>query len=130
MSDDSKQSEEIVSETLPDPGKKVAEIKSSARRQILGNLITLLDQAYEKSGTNKTKSRVQQKWFTIFGYLAQVSTRIVRDLEYENLRSELDELKKQVLTNDVTTLRRTVATQGHGSREKNSRKSDPPFDSH
>jgi hypothetical protein len=130
MSDDSKQSEKIVSETLRDPGNKVAEIKSSARRQILDNLIALLDQAYEKSGSNKTKSRVQQKWFTIFGYLAQVSTRIVRDLEYENLRSELDELKKQVLTNDVTRLRRTIATPRHGSREKSPRKSDAYCDSH
>jgi hypothetical protein len=87
----------------------------------LDNLIALLDQAYERSSRNKTRSRVQQKWFTIFGYLAQVSTRIVRDLEYENLRSELDELKKLVLKEDVpTTLRRTIAKEGHGSREKNS----------
>jgi hypothetical protein len=129
MSDDLKQSEKIVSEAFHDPGKKVAEIKSTARRQILDNLITLLDQAYQKSGENQSRSRVQQKWFTIFGYLAQVSTRIVRDLEYESLRSELDELKKQVLTDDVTTLRRTIATQGHGSREKNSRKSDAHCDS-
>jgi len=130
MSDDSKQSEKIVSEAIRDPGKKVAEIKSSARRQILDNLITLLDQAYEKSGTNKTKSRVQQKWFTIFGYLAQVSTRIVRDLEYENLRSELDELKRQVLTNNGTSLRGTVIAPRHGTGEESQRQGDTQIDSH
>jgi len=130
MSDDSKQSEKVVSELLGDPGKKVADLKFSARRQVLDNLVSLLDQAYQKSRTNKTRTRVQQRWFTIFGYLAQVSTRIVRDLEYENLRSELDELKRQVLTDDVTRLRRTIVAPGHGAREKSQSKSDPRSDSH
>lgn len=130
MSDGSKQSEKIVSELLRDPGQKIAEVKSSARRQILNNLVSLLDQAYQKSGENQSKSRAQQKWFTIFGYLAQVSTRIVRDLEYENLRSELDELKKQVLTNDVTSLRGTLTAQRHGTRDENQSQSDSHIDSH
>src|SRR5712692_56557 len=130
MSDESKESEKIVSELLRDPGQKVAELKSSARRQILNNLVSLLDQAYRKSGTNKTQSKVQQKWFTIFGYLAQVSTRIVRDLEYENLRSELDELKRQVLTNDVTSLRGSITSPGHGPRDVIQRLGDAQRDSH
>jgi hypothetical protein len=130
MSDESKESEKIVSELLRDPGQKVAELKSSARRQILNNLVSLLDQAYRRSGTNKTQSKVQQKWFTIFGYLAQVSTRIVRDLEYENLRSELDELKRQVLTNDVTSLRGAVTAPGHGPREESQSQGDAQRDSH
>jgi hypothetical protein len=130
MSDESKESEKIVSELLRDPGQKVAELKSSARRQILNNLVSLLDQAYRKSGTNKTQSKVQQKWFTIFGYLAQVSTRIVRDLEYENLRSELDELKRQVLTKDVTSLRGAVTAPGHGPREESQSQGDVQRDSH
>ena len=130
MSDDSKQSEKVVSELLGDPGKKVADLKFSARRQILDNLVSLLDQAYQKSRTNKTRTRVQQRWFTIFGYLAQVSTRIVRDLEYENLRSELDELKRQVLTNDVTSLRGTVIAPGHGTREESQGQGDAQRDSH
>ncbi len=130
MSDDSKQSEKIISELVRDPGQKIAELKSSARRQILDNLVSLLDQAYRKSrAKKKTDSREKQKWFTIFGYLAQVSTRIVRDLEYENLRSELDELKKQVLTDDVTSLRRTIVAPGHGTGEKNQSKSDAQGDS-
>ena len=130
MSDDSKQSEKIISELVRDPGQKIAELKSSARRQILDNLVSLLDQAYRKSrAKKKTDSREKQKWFTIFGYLAQVSTRIVRDLEYENLRSELDELKKQVLTDDVTSLRRTIVAPGHGTREENQSKSDAQGDS-
>jgi len=130
MSDESKQSEKTVSELLRDPGQKVVELKSSARRQILNNLVSLLDQAYQKSGENQSKSRAQQKWFTIFGYLAQVSTRIVRDLEYENLRSELDELKRQVLPNDVTTLRGAVPSQRHGSRDESQGQSDSQIDSH
>ena len=130
MSDESKQSEKIVSELLRDPGQKVAELKSSARRQILNNLVSLLDQAYQKSGENQSKSRAQQKWFTIFGYLAQVSTRIVRDLEYENLRSELDELKRQVLPNDVRSLRGAVPSQRHGSRDESQGQSDSQIDSH
>jgi len=130
MSDESKESEKIVSELLRDPGQKVAELKSSARRQILNNLVSLLDQAYRRSGTNKTQSKVQQKWFTIFGYLAQVSTRIVRDLEYENLRSELDELKRQVLTNDVTSLRGAVIAPRHGTGEESERQGDAQRDSH
>jgi len=131
MSNESKQSEKIASELLRDPGQKVAEVKSSARRQILDDLVSLLDQAYRKSRTKKkTDSRVQQKWFTIFGYLAQVSTRIVRDLEYENLRSELDELKRQVLTNDVTSLRGTVIAPRHGTREESQGQGDAQRDSH
>src|SRR3989442_6352182 len=129
MSDESKQSEKIVSELLRDPGQKVAEVKSSARRQILNNLVSLLDQAYQQSGENQSKSRAQQKWFTIFGYLAQVSTRIVRDLEYENLRSELDELKRQVLTDDVTDLRRTIIAPRHGTRAESQGQSDTLSDS-
>ncbi len=130
MSDESKKSEKIVSELLGDPSQKVAELKSSARRQILNNLVSLLDQAYQKSGENQSRSRAQQKWFTIFGYLAQVSTRIVRDLEYENLRSELDELKRQVLTNDVTSLRGAVIAPRHGTREESQRQGDAHSDSH
>ena len=130
MSDESKQSEKIVSELLRDPGQKVAEVKSSARRQILNNLVSLLDQAYQKSGENQSRSKAQQKWFTIFGYLAQVSTRIVRDLEYENLRSELDELKRQVLTKDVTSLRGAVITSRHGTGEESERQGDAQRDSH
>jgi hypothetical protein len=130
MSDESKQPEKIVTELLRDPSQKVAELKSSARRQILNNLVSLLDQAYQKSGENQSRSRAQQKWFTIFGYLAQVSTRIVRDLEYENLRSELDELKRQVLTNDGTSLRGTVIAPRHGTGESSQRQGDAPIDSH
>ena len=130
MSDESKQSEKIVSELLRDPGQKVAEVKSSARRQILNNLVSLLDQAYQKSVENQSRSKAQQKWFTIFGYLAQVSTRIVRDLEYENLRSELDELKRQVLTKDVTSLRGAVITSRHGTGEESERQGDAQRDSH
>jgi hypothetical protein len=130
MSDESKQSEKIVSEILRDPGQKVAEVKSSARRQILNNLVSLLDQAYQKSGENQSRSKAQQKWFTIFGYLAQVSTRIVRDLEYENLRSELDELKRQVLTKDVTSLRGAVVAPRHGTGEESERQGDAQRDSH
>jgi hypothetical protein len=124
MSDDPKQSEKIVSELLRDPGSKVAQLRSVARRQILDNLVSLLDLAYQKSSLVKSTSKMQQRWFTIFGYLAQVSTRIVRDLEYENLRSELDELKRQVLTNDVTRLRRTIVAPGHGAREQSQPKKD------
>src|SRR6266571_1020534 len=131
MSDDSKQSEKIISELVRDPGQKIAELKSSARRQILDNLVSLLDQAYRKSrAKKKTDSREKQKWFTIFGYLAQVSTRIVRDLEYENLRSELDELKRQVLPNDVRSLRGAVPSQRHGSRDESQGQSDSQIDSH
>ncbi len=129
MSDNSKQSEKIISELLPDPGRKVNEIKSAARRQILDTLISLLDIAYQRSGLTKNTSRVQQRWFTIFGYLAQVSTRIVRDLEYEQLRSELDELKKKVLANDVTRLRRTILAPRYGARESTRRKRSTISDS-
>jgi len=129
MSDNSKQSEKIISELLPDPGRKVNEIKSAARRQILDTLISLLDIAYRRSGLTKNTSRVQQRWFTIFGYLAQVSTRIVRDLEYEQLRSELDELKKKVLANDVTRLRRTILAPRYGARESTRRRRSTISDS-
>jgi hypothetical protein len=130
MSDVPKQSEQIISELLRDPGQKVTELKSVARRQILNNLVSLLDMAYQKSSLVKSTSKMQQRWFTIFGYLAQVSTRIVRDLEYESLRSELDELKRKVLANDVIRLRRTVLAPRHGARESNWRKNSLHGDSH
>lgn len=117
MSDASKQTEKTISELLRDTGLKVAELKSNSRRQILDNLVSLLDLAYKKGSNVKSTSKTQQRWFTIFAYLAQVSTRIVRDLEYENLRSELDELKKQVLPNDVRRLRRTILAPRHGAHD-------------
>ena len=117
MSDDSKQSKKILAELFRDPSIKASELKTGARREILDTLVSLLQMAYQKSTAVKSTPTVRQRWVTIFGYLAQVSNRMVRDLEYESLRSELDDLKKQVLTKDVIRLRRTIYAPRHGGRE-------------
>jgi hypothetical protein len=130
MSDDSKQSEKIASELLRDPGAKINELKVSTRREILDALVSLMEMTRQKSRLVKSSPRVQQRWVTIFGYLAQVSTRVVRDLEYESLRSELDELKKQVLTKDVIRLRRTTFSPRHGGGDETLLQRQPRRDSH
>lgn len=114
MSEDKGQIAEILPELAPKPEPKVAEVKAEARRKILDNIVSLLDLAYKK-GHRIKQTKEQQRWFTIFGYLAQVSTRIVRDLEYEALRSELDALKKQVLNRDGVRLRRAILASRDGA---------------
>jgi hypothetical protein len=116
MSDDPKQAEKLLSELIQDPRVKSGALKTAARREILDNLVSLLAMAYKKSTDTKNSSAVRQRWVTIFGYLSQVSNRMVRDLEYEALRSELDELKKKVLTKDVIRLRRTIYAPRNGAR--------------
>ena len=116
MSNASRESEKILSELIRDPGIKATALKAAARREILDTLISLLDMAYKKGTMRRGSSAARQRWVTIFGYLAQVSNRMVRDLEYESLRSELDELKKKVLTKDVIRLRRTIYAPRNGAR--------------
>ncbi len=115
MSDEPKQSEKVLSELFRDSGIKTSELKTAVRREILDNLISLLHMAYQKSTMAKSPPAVRQRWVTLVGFLAQVSNRMIRDLEYESLRSELDELKKQVLTKDVIRLRRTILPPGNGA---------------
>ena len=119
MSDESKQSEKILSELFRDPTIKASELKASVRREILDSLISLLHLAYQKSTMTRGSPGVRQRWVTLFGFLAQVSNRMIRDLEYESLRSELDELKKQVLSKDVIRLRRTIYARRHGELGSN-----------
>jgi len=123
MNESSNESEKIISEILVDAAIKNSEIRSESRKQLLSTLSSMMDHAYRKGTRQGANARLQQRWFTIVGYLAQVSTRLVRDLEYEQLRSELDELKKRVLPDNVNRLRRAIYAANHGKNGESANKS-------
>jgi hypothetical protein len=85
----------------PLPG--IPRVKSARRETILARLSILMERACEKGLSKKLDPREQQKWFTIAAYVAQVMGRVVRDLDYEGLRNEMDELKEQLEANNVST---------------------------
>ena len=70
-------------------------IKSVHRDEVLKRLASILDAAFKKTVVPRQSIQTQQRWFTICGYLAQVMARLVRDLEYEKLRADMDDLKRK-----------------------------------
>ncbi len=85
---------DIANDTKSD---EVVRLKSLKREEMLEKLTSLMVLAFQKASSNKLPPRNQQKWVTICGYLAQVAARIVTDLQYEKLRSDIDQLDEQVL---------------------------------
>ena len=98
--------ENVIKETLKNANTQagITQEKLSTRGQIIAKLVTLLTIAFERGTSKKVRGglRVQQKWFSISASLAQTLARLVSDLEYESLRMEYEELKKQVLEEDVS----------------------------
>ncbi len=92
----------------------VEHLRSAKREEVLTHLATLLDASFKKSNQPHTKAQVQQRWFTICGYIAQVMARLVRDLEYEKLRADIEDLKKRFAARNVHTPRRTRVTPWRG----------------
>ena len=84
----------------------VDQVKSTNRQEVLERLGSLLNLSFDRGNRPRTKAQVQQRWFTICAYIAQVMARVVRDLEYEKLRADVEDLKKKVLSRDVHTTRR------------------------
>jgi hypothetical protein len=80
---------------------EVIRLKFSKREEMLDKLTSLMTLAFEKASSTNIQSRHRQKWITICGYLAQVAARIVTDLQYEKLRSDIDLLVEQVLDANV-----------------------------
>ena len=72
-----------------------------------------MEQSLERSLSKKLDVRQQQKWFTITAYVAQVMARVVRDLEFEKLRAEVDELKRQMDFANVDITTNDGAEPGH-----------------
>jgi len=95
------------------PQTAISTIKESTRSRVLQGLSTLMEQSLERSLSKKLDVRQQQKWFSVTAYLAQVMARIVRDLEFEKLRAEVDELKRQMDFADVVITTRALAEEGH-----------------
>ena len=77
------------------PTATTDQIKSVHRDEVLKRLASILDAAFKKTVEQKRNIKAQQRWFTICGYLAQVMARLVRDLEYEKLRADMDDLKRK-----------------------------------
>ncbi len=94
--------------------------KVSTREQVIAKLTALLAIAFERGTKNKYRGglKSQQKWFSISSSLAQTLARLVSDLEYENLRLEYEELKKQVLEGNVPSQRITLPQTGLRVAEK------------
>ena len=93
----------------------ISMLKESKRGRVLEGLSALLDQALERSLSKKLDVRQQQRWFTTTAYLAQVTARIVRDLDFEKLRFEVDELKRQMELANASIDTRDLAAEGHKS---------------
>src|SRR5690348_9588511 len=89
---------------------QITKEKASTREQVIAKLATLLAIAFKKGTGKVTKGglKTQQKWFSIASSLATTLARLVSDLEYDNLRIEYEELKKQVLEGNVTSQRLTL----------------------
>jgi len=99
---------------------QITQEKVSTREEVIAKLTTLLTISF-KRGTgrpNRGGLKVQQKWFSISASLAQTLARLVSDLEYENLRLEYEELKKQVLEGNVPSQRITLPQTGLRVAEK------------
>lgn len=93
-------------------GQLIDQLKSAKREEVLTRLASLLKLAFQRGIEVKSRNQaLQQRWFRTCGYLAQVIARVVRDLEYERLRSEVEELKKEVFGQNVESSGRT----GHSS---------------
>ena len=88
-----------IAKDIPNDTKsdQAVRLKSVKREEILEKLTSLLILAFQKSSSKNLPPRIQQKWFTICGYLAQVTAKIVTDVQYEKLRSDIDQLYEQVL---------------------------------
>jgi hypothetical protein len=110
-------SHQLIEKFLGDaPSREfVDKVKAAKRDEVLTRLAALLNTAFEKGMKSNSKAQVQQRWITICGYTAQVMARLVRDLEYEKLRADVDDLKKRVLNRDVVSPRRSRYTSRHGS---------------
>ncbi len=96
----------------------IEQLKSSKREEVITKTVTLLNEAFQRGLQSKKNPKLQQRWFTICGYLTQVIARVVRDLEYEKLRQEVDELKRQVFDRNVSTPRRTRYSFRHRESKK------------
>lgn len=82
--------------------EEVARQKLSRREEMLEKLTTLMTLAFKKASSKRTEPKDRQKWVTVCGYLAQVAARIVTDLQYEKLRSDIDQLVEQVVDTNVS----------------------------
>ncbi len=116
MGDTEDETNRLVSKFLGNmPSRElVNQLKSTKRDEVLTRLASLLDTAFKNGVKRTSKTQVQQRWFTICAYVAQVMARLVRDLEYEKLRADVDDLKRRVLEQDVSTPRRTRYTLRYG----------------
>lgn len=89
-------------------GQLIDQLKSAKREEVLARLASLLKLAFQRGIESRRRNQeLQQRWFRVCAYLAQVMARVVRDLEYEKLRTEVDDLKKQVFGKDVDSSRNT-----------------------
>ena len=111
-----------VAATVKEPKNQdqITREKVSTREQVIAKLTALLAIAFERGTKSKYRAglKMQQKWFSISASLAQTLARLVSDLEYENLRIEYEELKKQVLEGNVPSQRITLPQTGLRLPEK------------
>ena len=82
------------------------QIKTSTRQEAIEKLSSLLTISYEKAVKSK-QAKIQQKWIAMCGYIGQVLGRIVTDLEYERLRSDVEKFDEPVDEN-VTSKRTAI----------------------
>jgi len=85
----------------------IDETKSATRSEMLSHMRPLLRLAFRKAFNPRSPPQTQQKWFTISAYLVQTMARVVRDLEYEKIRAEVDELKRLVSNKFVPSMGRS-----------------------
>jgi len=86
---------------------QIIQEKFSTREQVIAKLTTLLAISFKRGINERSRGglKTQQKWFSISASLAQSLARLTSDLEYDNLRSDLEQLKKRVLQGNVHSQR-------------------------
>ncbi len=105
--------EAFLQEILQEPKTRedVSKRKLQTREQVIARLTTLLSISFNKGLANPGRGGLpsRQKWFSISASLAHTLALLVRDLEYERLRLDVDRLKKKVLEEDVTSQSRALS---------------------
>ncbi|HYY92007.1 MAG TPA: hypothetical protein VE955_08460 [Candidatus Dormibacteraeota bacterium] len=117
--------DESISEDAPENSQSIVaaeennlnifeQMKTSKRQETISKLSSLLTISYERAKKAK-QPRIQQKWIAMCGYISQVLGRIVTDLEYERMRSDVEKLTEPVAKNVAskrTTIHRLETTEG------------------
>ncbi len=109
-----------LAKQLNSPGS-INLLQETSRAEVISGLALLLQEALQKAlKTANQGPKVQQKWFTTAAYLAQVMGKLARDLEYEKLHIEFEELRTLVEQRNVPVAHPVVSEKAGNPQTENS----------